>query len=44
MEPDSADGPPIGITSGTLCEGIITINHRSPISLLLPFLKGSVKN
>ncbi len=39
----SADGPPMGITSGTLCEGIITISHRSPISLLFPFLKGGAK-
>jgi HlyD family secretion protein len=40
----SADGPPTRITSGTLCEGTITIDHQSPISLMLPFLNRKTKN
>jgi HlyD family secretion protein len=34
----SVDGPPMQITSGTLCEGTITIGHRAPIIYVLPFL------
>jgi HlyD family secretion protein len=40
----SADGPPIRISSGTLCEGTITIGHQSPISLMLPFLNRKAGN
>jgi HlyD family secretion protein len=39
----SADGPPMRITSGTLCDGTITIGRRSPISLMLPFLNNNAK-
>ena len=38
----SAAGPPTPITSGTLCEGTITITRRQPISLLIPMLRKSV--
>jgi len=40
----SKPGPDTPITSGTLCEGTITIDHRSPISLVLPFLSRKPKN
>jgi HlyD family secretion protein len=40
----SADGPPMQITSGTLCEGTITLESRAPITLVLPFLGRKGKN
>jgi HlyD family secretion protein len=40
----SGRGPPIPITSGTLCEGTITIEQRPPISLVLPLLKKSLRH
>jgi len=40
----SAEGPPIPITSGTLCDGIVTIDYQSPISLVLPFLNRKARN
>jgi HlyD family secretion protein len=40
----SANGPPVPITSGTLCEGTITIDRRPPISLVLPFLSKSFRH
>jgi HlyD family secretion protein len=34
--------PQIRITSGSLCEGTITLTNRSPMSLVLPWFKDSV--
>ena len=38
----SRKGGRIRITSGTLCEGTITLTNRSPISLVLPLLQRDV--
>src|SRR5262249_38389055 len=38
----SRKGARIRITSGTLCEGTITLTNRSPISLVLPMLQRDV--
>lgn len=40
----SGKGPPIQITSGTLCDGTITIERRAPISLVLPLLNKKGRN
>jgi HlyD family secretion protein len=38
----SHGGPDMPITSGTLCEGTITLTNRSPIALMLPRLRHDV--
>jgi HlyD family secretion protein len=38
----SRRGPKMRITSGTLCDGTITLTNRSPISLVLPLLQRDV--
>ena len=38
----SAKGPPIRISSGTLCQGTITIANQRPITLVLPSIKKSL--
>ncbi len=38
----SMKGPPLKITSGTLCDAWITLTNQRPISLLLPMLKNVV--
>jgi HlyD family secretion protein len=35
-------GPPISITSGTLCDGTITLTNQPPIRLVLPVVKKNV--
>lgn len=35
----SANGPPLGINSGTLCTGAITISEHRPIQMVIPALK-----
>lgn len=35
----SAEGPPIRISSGTLCSGALTIRTQRPINLVIPLLK-----
>lgn len=35
----SRKGPPMQITSGTLCEGTITLTNRSLITIVLPLIK-----
>ena len=40
----SARGPGTPITSGTLCEGTITIDRRAPITLVFPFLHKAAGN
>jgi HlyD family secretion protein len=40
----SGKGPSVTISSGTLCEGTITINRRAPISLVLPILSKTFGN
>jgi HlyD family secretion protein len=35
----SSKGPPMEITSGTLCEGRIVVRGQRPITLVLPYLK-----
>jgi HlyD family secretion protein len=51
LEPDSTTsgyrwtsgkGPEMRITSGTLCEGTITLTNRSPITLVLPLLRHDI--
>ena len=38
----SRKGPEMRMTSGTLCEGTITLTTRSPMSLVLPLVKNSI--
>jgi HlyD family secretion protein len=38
----SGKGPAVLITSGTLCEGTITMTNHRPISLVLPVFKESI--
>lgn len=38
----SDKGPPLRISSGTMCTGTITITNQRPISLVLPLIKKSV--
>jgi HlyD family secretion protein len=38
----SRGGPDMPITSGTLCEGTITLTNRRPISLVFPRLRHDV--
>jgi len=38
----SHKGPEMRITSGTLCEGTITLTNRSPITLVLPRLRHDI--
>jgi HlyD family secretion protein len=35
----SSEGPPLKISSGTVCSAFILLEHRAPISFVLPFLK-----
>jgi HlyD family secretion protein len=35
----SSKGPPLTLTSGTLCTGLVVTREQTPVSLLLPFLK-----
>lgn len=37
----SAKGPPVQITSGTLCDAWITLTNQRPISFVLPILRGA---
>lgn len=39
----SAEGPPIDVKAGTLCEANIVISQQRPISLLLPFFREQLK-
>jgi HlyD family secretion protein len=36
----SAKGPPVQITSGTLCDAWITLTNQRPISFVLPMFRG----
>lgn len=38
----SAEGPPIAISAGTLCDGAVTIRRQSPLSLVIPALRRSL--
>jgi HlyD family secretion protein len=38
----SRQGPDMRITSGTMCEGTITLTNRRPISLVLPLLRHDI--
>ena len=35
----SRKGPPIQIYSGTLCDGLVTVQKQRPINLLIPYLR-----
>lgn len=37
----SAKGPPVQITSGTLCDAWITLTNQRPISFVLPIFRGA---
>lgn len=37
----SAKGPPIQLTSGTICDAWITLTNQRPISFVLPIFRGS---
>lgn len=39
----SVKGPPVGITSGTMCEAWITLTNQRPISFVLPIFNGEAK-
>ena len=42
FEWSSSKGPPITLTSGTLCTGLVVTREQKPVSLLLPFLKSKL--
>ncbi|MGE0449920.1 MAG: NHLP bacteriocin system secretion protein [Vicinamibacterales bacterium] len=38
----SGTGPDVGLFSGTLCAGLITVRVQRPISLVIPYVRGAV--
>jgi HlyD family secretion protein len=38
----SGKGPPIKLSSGTICTALIVTHVQSPVSLLLPYVKGKL--
>ncbi|MDQ1267160.1 MAG: hypothetical protein QG635_2314 [Bacteroidota bacterium] len=39
----SPNGPPYSVTSGTLCQGYVTVRNKSPFDLVIPLLKEFVE-